>query len=446
MLAPPPPEVETAHTPVPSTAPGAEAASPAPSPPAASVVPPAPVSPRALPAPSARAQELHQLAAKLGAPGARVENPSALKPFFTSLDSLAAGSATAPTVVEAFGNSLIAGDRIVDIIREDLSAAFGNAGRGALLVDRMAPYGGRGRTGLAYDGWQPRTLGELRAPPYPFGITGVYHVATRARASSRFVLDGEPRGTLWWLDVPRGGRLSVVSGGQVLARTEPTGDGAAHALTFEFPPGTKSFDVIAEKAGAVVLHVVLQQARPGVVLDMLGVPSADATLFLRAREDILHAQLAERDPRLMLFFLGGNEAKRLEWKRLKPEVLRNDLATFLHRARTGAPGSACMVVGPIDAVQDRKGKDKPRSEKPYLDVTIAAEREVALAEGCAFLDVYAAMGGDGSLLRFYKAGMVHEDLVHPRGKGLDLLGQFVVDALLRAWVEDSKVDVLEAVR
>jgi hypothetical protein len=360
---------------------------------------------------------------------------TALEPFFASLDALAAGSATRPTVVEAFGNSLIAGDRIVDIIREDLAASFGTAGRGMLLVDRMAPYGGRSRTGLARDGWEPRTLGELRRPPHPFGITGVYHVSTRARATSRFPLEGERRATLWWLDVPRGGRLTVTSGGKVLARTEPTGGREARALAFELPEGAKSFDVTAEREGAVVHGVVLQHERPGIVLDMLGVPSADAYLFLRTDEELLKAQLAERAPRLMLFFLGGNEAKRLEWKRSTPQRLRDDLAAFLSRARAAAPDSACLVVGPIDAVQDRNEKGTRLSQRPYLEAVIAAEREVAFAQGCAFFNHFAAMGGEGSLRRFYKAGLIHEDLVHPRGQGLDLLGQLAVDALLRAWVQ-----------
>ena len=38
-------------------------------------------------------------------------------------------------------------------------------------------------------------------------------------------------------------------------------------------------------------------------------------------------------------------------------------------------------------------------------------------------------------MRFHAAGFMHDDLVHPRGKGLDLLGHFVTDALLRAWME-----------
>jgi hypothetical protein len=47
------------------------------------------------------------------------------------------------------------------------------------------------------------------------------------------------------------------------------------------------------------------------------------------------------------------------------------------------------------------------------------------------------MGGKGSLERFDKAGMMHEDLVHPKGHGLDLLGQLLTDALLREWVDSG---------
>ncbi|AKQ70452.1 hypothetical protein A176_007364 [Myxococcus hansupus] len=385
-------------------------------------------------------------AEKLGAPGARVEDPcvtpsgggcarTALAPFFTALDALAAGTASGPVVIEAFGNSLIAGDRIVDVLRDDLSTAYGSAGRGVLLVDRMAPYGGRGRTSASSSGWQPRTLGELRAPPHAFGISGVYHVATRAKARSRFKLEGEARGTLWWLDVPGGGALTVMSEGQVLARTEPTGDGASRATAFVLPEGGRTLDVVAEGQGAVVQGVVLQHARPGIVLDTLGVPSSDAGLYARIDGAALTSQLAERAPKLLVFFLGGNESKRIEWKRLDMEKLRADLSALLRRTRAAAPQSACLLVGPMDAVRGPDAKAQSLTQRPSLEAVNAAEREVALAEGCAFFDFYAAMGGKGALVRFHEAGFMHEDLVHPRGAGLDVLGHLVTDALLRAYVE-----------
>ncbi|WAS87234.1 MULTISPECIES: GDSL-type esterase/lipase family protein [unclassified Corallococcus] len=405
---------------------------------------------RALPPTTARAGQLHALATRLKAPGGTVEDPclepgdtgcarSALSPFYAALDGLMRTPGTAPTVIAAFGNSLIAGDRIVDVVRDELVAGFGGAGRGVLLVDRMAPYGGRGRTAAVSNGWQPRTLGELKAPPHPFGITGVYHLATESRARGRFKLEGEPRGTLWWKDVKGAGRLVVSVDGAVLTRTEPQEDGAHRTTSFDLPEGAKWLDITAEGKGAIVQGVVLQKAGSGIVLDMLGVPSADATLYARMEEDALKAQLSQRDPKLLLFFLGGNESKRLEWKRTDLPTVRQDLAALLRRVRAAAPGSACMVVGPMDAVQDGHAKGKPLTQRPFLQAAIQAEREVALAEGCGFFDLYSAMGGAGSLARFNQAGFMHDDLVHPRGQGLDLLGQLVSDALLAGWVNEGVV-------
>ncbi|HYO54582.1 GDSL-type esterase/lipase family protein [Archangium sp.] len=409
--------------------------------------PAAPDSRRALPPPSPRAHKLHQLGKKLGAREPRLENPcvarsgaacsrTALTPFFESLDALSSSTASSPAVISAFGNSLIAGDRIVDIIREELGATFGDGGRGVLAMDRLASYGPRVRAGFARGGWEPHTLGEVKLAELPFGLTGTYHRSTTAKASSRFTLENEPHGTLWWLDVPRAGRLSVHADGRELARAEPRGSGQAQALAFDIPEGARHLEVVAEGRGAVVLGIVLQHQRPGIVLDTLGVPSADANLFLRAREDIFHAQLAERSPRLLLFILGGNEAKRLEWGRSKMAEVEEGLRSFVRRSRAAAPGSACLVVGPIDAVRGGNGPHK-LAQRPYLDEVIAIERQVALAEGCAFFDIFSAMGGSGSLARFVQAGLVHEDLVHPRGNGLDLLGQLITDALLRSWVDSG---------
>ncbi|WNG22932.1 hypothetical protein F0U62_01990 [Cystobacter fuscus] len=398
----------------------------------------------ALPKPSPRALQLAALGKKLGTRPPRLENPcvtpadgscerTALAPFFESLNALATGTASAPTVIAAFGNSLIAGDRIVDILREELRATFGDAGRGVLLADRLAPYGPRVRSGLAQGGWEPRTLGEMKLAELPFGISGVYHQAA-SKARSRFALEGEAQATLWWFDAPGSGPLYIHVDGQPLTTTLPLGTGEAHSQRFKLPEGARSLELVAEGGGAVVQGLVLQHSRPGIVLDTLGVPSADANLFLRAREDLFRAQLAERAPRLLLFILGGNEAKRLEWRRSELDEVEAGLRTLVRRSRAAVPDAACLVVGPIDAVRGGTGPQR-LVQRPFLDEVITLERKIALDEGCAFFDMFSAMGGSGAISRFAQAGLVHDDLVHPRGKGLDLLGQLLTDALLHAWVD-----------
>ena len=59
-------------------------------------------------------------------------------------------------------------------------------------------------------------------------------------------------------------------------------------------------------------------------------------------------------------------------------------------------------------------------------------REESLKRGCAFWDMHSAMGGVGSAGRWFEAKIMSEDLVHPRGKGAEILGHLFVAALERA--------------
>jgi hypothetical protein len=53
------------------------------------------------------------------------------------------------------------------------------------------------------------------------------------------------------------------------------------------------------------------------------------------------------------------------------------------------------------------------------------------------------MGGRGALRRLADEGAVWDDFVHPRGLGLDLLGELVADALLDAYARSQPAAVLE---
>jgi len=404
----------------------------------------APLPSRRLPERSKRDEELFRLATALKAPGSAVENPctewagpfcvrTSLEPFFSALDNLRSGRTTSRTTIAAFGNSLIAADRIVDIVREDLVSMFGDGGRGLLLVDRIADYGDRVRTGVSADGWLVNTVGDVKRSTWPFGLAGVVHISDTPRARSRFRIQGETQGTLFWVD-KGAGPIELRVDGKPLLTTTPQGDGHSQRTDFTLPADTESLELIAHKKGTAVHGVALDRPGPGLVLDTLGVPAADASLFLQADEAMVSQQLAARAPALVLIMLGGNEVKRLQWRRSTLEKVERDLHHFIQRIKRASLASACLVVGPLDAVL---GPDaaRPFQQRADLQEVIELERKIALAEGCAFFDMFAAMGGTGSLERFHARGLVHDDLVHPRGKGLDLIGALLSNALLTAWSE-----------
>ncbi|MDY7225473.1 GDSL-type esterase/lipase family protein [Hyalangium rubrum] len=409
----------------------------------------APAASRRLPERTEREKELHQLATSLGAPGTRLENPcvewagpfcarTALEPLFSALDGLRAGTSSSRVTISAFGNSLIAADRIVDVVREDLVHLFGDGGRGLLLVDRIADYGPRTRSSQSATGWQVYTVGDVKPAPLPLGLTGVSHVSTTPKARARFELSGETQGAVYWVDQDAG-PIELRIDGELVVTTTPSDTGGQQRTEVTIPPGAKALELIAHRKGTIVQGVALDRGGPGLVLDTLGVPAADASLFLQADEEMVTEQLRSRAPALVMMMLGGNEVKRLQWGRSTIEKVERDLHRFIQRVKTAAPGSACLLVGPLDAVLGPDAS-RPFQQRADLLEVLELERRIAQEEGCAFFDMFTAMGGTGSLQRMHARGLVHDDLVHPRGKGLDLLGELMAEALLRSWSDTPRTE------
>jgi lysophospholipase L1-like esterase len=395
---------------------------------------------------------LRALGRELHAPGGRVENPcvvtqgpscmrTALDPFFEALDQ--ARSAGHPTVALALGNSLIAGDGVVDVVRARLADRFGDAGRGYLLADRMASYGGRARCSAKASGWIASTF----APPYklrwPFGIAGVHHTAQQAGAFSTFALHGETLAEVFWLDRPEAKAIEVHVDGALVKTLQPAHEAKGRRDFFTLSGGAHELTLTAKGPGVVLHGVTLEKAQSGIVLDMLGVPSADASIFLQADEAIFEDQLQARHPSLVMLMFGGNETKRIAWGRSSEEKVVRDLRTLIGRVKKAGTG-ACWVIGPLDAVVKRPSG--PYTQRPELEEVISMERQVALEEGCAWFDLFQAMGGSGSIKRFDQAGLMHPDRVHPKGRGLDLLGQLIVDALFDEYAKARAPAPAEAAR
>jgi len=66
----------------------------------------------------------------------------------------------------------------------------------------------------------------------------------------------------------------------------------------------------------------------------------------------------------------------------------------LRRLRAAAPLASVLVIGAPDQSIRVRG---PLNHRRRVDRIISAQREAALAEGCAFWNLRMAMGGKGSM-------------------------------------------------
>ncbi|MBZ4396157.1 GDSL-type esterase/lipase family protein [Myxococcus sp. AS-1-15] len=402
-----------------------------------------------LSAPSlARAVELEALREKMSAQHVDIElncrkaradgtcEEDGLAPFHKALGELRADTRRTPVRVVHLGDSLVASDYITDVVRDRLQERFGSGGKGFLFITRPASAGRWTRSGRGSDGWTIERLVDTKWPRDRVGWTGVAFTAAGGSQNTKYDAEGARVAELFFLAQPSSGSVQLSVDGRPLQRIQTRGfsktKSEAAFARVNLPEGARTLTLTT--SGRVELHgVTLETGTPGVIYDTVGLLGGMAEVYLRAQPAAFRAQLRQRKPSMVVLMVGGNEAFFYSRERTTLEEVRAQMKELVSRVRTNVPDAACLVMSPIDAgVRTMGGEPVPRrGSKEVSDIF----REEARLGGCAFWDAYNAMGGEGAALRWLEAGLMLEDLVHPRAKGSDLLGHLFDLALQRSFAK-----------
>lgn len=357
---------------------------------------------------------------------------TALAPFFTALRAAREPTARAPVRVVVLGTSLIASDHITDVARRRLQARHGPGGTGYLYVDRPTRNAGRDvRCGKATDGWDIDKLTDEKFAS-DLGLAGVaFKAPANDPQTVTFNANGQRLAELFLATQPSGGELEIKIDGQVEAELSTAGDTVRPATSIiEIPEGSKRLE-LKTRAGPVRIDgVSLETGLPGIIFDALGLPGGAAYVFLRSNEDVFGAQLLQRRPAMVMLMMGGNEAFDLSLNRYTVEEAKKNFEVLIDRVRRWAPQAAIMIASPPDAGVWRM--DKSINARKETAVVSAFLHEVAKEKKVAIWDMQAAMGGEGSIERWWNQGLMNQDLVHPVGVGGDVFGYLLDMAIERA--------------
>lgn len=359
-----------------------------------------------------------------------------LTPWYDALDALDRGAAPENVRVVVIGTSLIASDHITDTTRKLLQIRHGNGGLGFMFVDRPTRNAGRTvRTGTATEGWNIEKVTDN--PPFgEAGFAGVSFTATSPQ-STRFTVAGARKLELFLMHQPGGGEIEVLGDGDLLARFDT--DFKRRQLSFpdlELPSGLREVS-LRTKGGPVRLDgVTLETEEPGVVLDSLGLPGLTAQVMLREKAELFEEQLHARGPTLVVLMIGGNDAFDISLNRYDLKQARAWGQQAIDRVKKAAPGAACLLASPPDAGSWRMDETiAPRTQTVQVAKFM---RELAKENGCAVWDMQNAMGGEGAVAKWWEAGLMNRDLVHPYALGGDVLGYLFETALEDARTEFRK--------
>ena len=360
---------------------------------------------------------------------------TALDPFFAQLARTDAGFEHALTRVSHYGDSVIASDNVTSTLRLKMQHRFGDGGHGFHLITRgIKSYRHKG---IRWEGsgWKRCYIINkcIDDGYYGFGGTTVWSAggaqSTFSTETSGAMGRKVSRFELFYAGQPDGGNIRIrVDGGE--GSIVPT---AAEQLedrwyTVRMPDGAHNIEVRAMGEGKARLYgVVMERDGPGVVWDGVAQLGAFSNRMLYFDADHIASQIEHRDPSLLVFQFGGND---LSIRRGAFDKLKTDFAAVIERFRGQDQPPACLVVSPVDHGH-QKGQ-QVASHKNMKRIT-ALQRDVALAQGCAFFDTFAAMGGDGAAGRWRKRRLLSGDLSHLTKAGQRVVGQMIYLALMKGY-------------
>jgi hypothetical protein len=354
----------------------------------------------------------------------------AMDAFYESLLRTERKQPGAVTRILHYGDSPTTADLITADVRNFLHLRFGDAGHGTCLIGKpWAWYAHRGLD-VSAEGWQmdPATLKKQKDGRY--GLGGVSFTGD-AGAWSRIRLKkpGHTEMVVSYLGRPDGGEVSIDAGevhiGSLNTAMPEVG---AVEQPYEIPPEATEFSLRVTGGRARLFGVTFRKRAIGVIYDSIGLNGTWAgVLAHHMNGEHWMEQLRLAKPNLVVINYGTNESG---YKNYVETSYPKDVKEIIRRVKTAAPESAVLIMSPMDRGAREAGGTI--GTVPSLPQLVTVQAKLAAENDCAFFNTFQAMGGQGTMGRWYMAEprLVSADFIHPMPAGARLVGTLLYNALM----------------
>jgi lysophospholipase L1-like esterase len=383
--------------------------------------------------------------ARVERPEHGIEPPEALYAYYRKLTLVDLGLAGAIARAGHWGDSVLGVDGITSGIRRRLQTRFGDAGHGFHLMDRYNPsYRQQGIDFEPGGGWfRCLIVQECRKQDHRYGYGGLIAHSDGGAAATWSTPERGFGGTasrfeLWFAHQERGGEFQIVIDREEAVTVSTKGPHLADAWhEVRVPPGPHSFMVRASGGGNVRAYgIVLENDGPGVVWDGMALIGGSTRGLRTQHPTHIASQIRHRELDLLVFMFGGNDMQR-NYVDLRESMQPyydefGEVVRLFRGANTKLP---CLILSVTD--HGERKEDDTIVSRPFAKELARAQREVARQNGCGFFDTYEAMGGEGSVARWYRSSprLISPDLGHPNALGHEVIAGLLSNAILHGYEE-----------
>ena len=343
--------------------------------------------------------------------------------FFAALDN----AEKKPVRIVHYGDSQIEEDRISSVIRKGLQEKFGGSGPGylplctyySLTASESASAEGRNfivfgtadqRAGIRQYGPMGRFTRIDTAINYSFRIDP--REKESAGASRVRLLSGNRTSALY---LSCGGRKETVPAGKNMTFS-----------TFSLQDSSRRFSLSV--SGCADLYGILVDGKAGVSLDNVAMRGCSGEIFRSLDQSQLQSYFKETGTAMILLQYGGNRVPYTSSEKAM-DAYKESMGKQIRLLKSLAPDAAIVLIGPADMSTTEGGK---KCTYPHLKAFIGKLREAALENGAAYWDIYGAMGGNGSMLRWVSAkpALAGPDYIHFTPRGAEHIGKMFLSSLM----------------
>jgi lysophospholipase L1-like esterase len=389
---------------------------------------PEPVAPKTAAAPPS-----NTAAAAPGNPRQVADPSRALDRFYAALHRTELKEPGAITRVLHYGDSPVTADSITADARAILQTRFGDAGHGFVLIAKpWAWYGHRGIQ-LKSSGWRIAAATQSRAKDGFHGLGGVSFEGNAGASSTITLPDGlHTLIEVDYLKQPGGGTIHLEGNEHPIGDVNTGGDEKEPGFAeFALPPGTDRITLTVNSGAVRLFGWSFEKDGPGLIYHSLGLNGAQVQAVLRYFDAGQWAiELQHQHPDLVVINYGTNESVFPEYiERQYPSELRR----VIERVKAAVPDASVLVMSPMDrGERDSSGAIVTVHVLPRI---VEIQKQIASETGCAFFNTYEAMGGAGTMARWYDSQprLVSADFMHPLPGGAAKVGALLDDALVRGY-------------
>jgi lysophospholipase L1-like esterase len=351
----------------------------------------------------------------------------AMDGFYKAVSESRAGKLGHPVRVSWYGDSVVADDQLAGHLRAKLQAELGDGGPGFVFIAPPHAFNEHEAvTRPVTTGWVLHAISTKQIPDGLYGPGGSTVEGDGARSTIKLVTGKVTNVDLYYLAMPKGGVVTVSGDGTEVVRVDTAADARAPAwASGTIAAGAQKLDIKTEHRTRL-FGITLENAA-GAVVDNLGVVSVRLKSFASNNEAHWQAELAHRAADLVMILIGANEAEWLKPHDQDTKDYQKHYEAVLANVRKARPEASCLVVSPSDQAEVVDGEYHSR---PVMPVLVEAQKQAAIAQGCAFYSTYAWMGGKGAAAKWFKKGLVSSDFQHLSKSGADKMADAVFDALL----------------